>query len=206
MVPLSERQVAAYDKVWSDSLSRLVFGSNYVEEAGLDEEISARICKEIFEGKSDHIELSKEEYEDAVEYRRAGMLKSRLDNGQVVSEKDVKCGLRDVAQHTLAAKQLFTHMVAQDEPLTEDLIKATHRTLTDGIDAHDGDESSAYSGIYRTVVVTADFSIFTHADFISSAMERLTPDDRQAESGEGSIHPYTLASKYCHEFVNPSIP
>jgi hypothetical protein len=32
-----------------------------VEEAGLNEETSARVCKEIFEGNADRIELSKEE-------------------------------------------------------------------------------------------------------------------------------------------------
>lgn len=116
----------------------------------------------------------------------------KLNNVQVVSEKDVDCRLTEVVQHALALKYLFTHMVAQDEPITEELIKATLHILTDGIDAQDGDKSSTYSGIYRIVLVTAGFNTFTSADLIASAMKHLiskvTADIKKQRKKKRWIH------------------
>jgi Fic family protein len=89
-------------------------------------------------------------------------------------------------------------MAGLKQPLSEELIKSTHKILTDSIDGSDGDKSAAYSGIYRTETVTAGFNHFTPPEQVPLEMKRLIKNfeqDIQKAEKEGHIDPFALSSK-----------
>jgi hypothetical protein len=54
----------------TETFIELAFGSNLIQRAGLNPEITVRICRTIFKGKdvnSDNLELQKFEYQAALE-------------------------------------------------------------------------------------------------------------------------------------------
>lgn len=196
---LSENQASAYGEFLTTAFAELIFGSNLIENAGLGHDVTIRICKVIFEGRIEPstIQLRDDEYEQALEELKLRHLES--DHSTVIRSR------AEIVQHALALKYLTTHMIELNKPLSEELLLQTHEILTDGIDGPDGDQSATYSGIYRTEVVIAGFSNFTHPGQIHSAMRALVADfnnDIKRAEEKGELDPYYLAAKYCHKFVN----
>lgn len=152
---LSDTQATAYESFMTDAFAELIFGSNYIEKAGLGHEVTIRICKEIFEGTIEpgSIELRTEEYEAALEQVKANHFETKVEA--------VIRSLKEIVQYALALKYIINEIVTLNNPLSETIIMQTHAILTDGIKAPDGENSATYSGLYRTYEVSAGFNTFT---------------------------------------------
>lgn len=112
---------------------------------------------------------------------------------------------KEVVQHALTLRHIAIQIVELNQTPSEELIKSTHRILTDGIDGQDGGKAATYSGIYRTETVTAGLNNFTPPEQVPTEIKRLVKnfeEDIQKAEKEGQIDPFVLSSKYCHRFVN----
>ncbi|KAJ6023800.1 hypothetical protein N7540_004597 [Penicillium herquei] len=111
---------------------------------------------------------------------------------------------REIVQHAKAAAYIITQLCLHDQDLSEELIMETHRILTYKVDAETAPWTQ-YSGVYRSVDVSAGFNTFTAPTAIPLKMKEMI---RQLESDmseaikSGSIDPISLAAKYTHIFVN----
>ncbi|THX50697.1 Fic-domain-containing protein [Aureobasidium pullulans] len=182
-----------------DVLTRFVFGSNLIENAGASLEITLQICTKIFQGQHINEEISErdQEYQDL----RAEMLSQSLGG----IENAVIRSRREIVQHARALTYLVNEMVIMDNPLSENMILETHKILTYKVDSSDGDTYHEYGGQYRTQPVGAGFTTFTAPGSVPGEMRSLVVDfneDLDIASKAGHLDPYWLAAKYCHKFVN----
>jgi fido (protein-threonine AMPylation protein) len=199
MAALSNQQEEAYQDYLTDNLVDLVFGSNFIEKAGSNYDITVRLCRKIFAGEAvpDEIDERDPEYEAA----RTHLIK----NNQPSDQKAVIRSRREIIQHALALRHIIIQMICHNETLSEQLIKDTHKILCYRLDASDGDKYQTYAGIYRTSEVVAGFNTFTPAASVPSAMKMLVQSfnaDIATAEKECELDPYAIAAKYCHKFVN----
>ncbi|KAF4628863.1 hypothetical protein G7Y89_g9287 [Cudoniella acicularis] len=181
----SRYQIVSYLEHVLYASAEFIFGSNFIENAGLDQEVTQRLCRDIFLGNPIPSD--------------AELLK--FSN----RPKNFERSLKEIVQYALAWQYLSKEFVASNAPLSEDIILQTHNYLTDGIDASDGDKSSSYSGVYRTESVGSKLATFTPPNQVPSAMKCFVKefnDDIVRAEKKGSLDPYMLAAKYCHKFVN----
>lgn len=195
---LSENQATSYDEYITESLTTLIYGSNFIERVGANHQITQKICQKIFAGVQVPLEIpeNNEEYATA---RNFLISQNKESNYEAVIRSR-----REIAQHALALKYIVMRLVIYNEDLSEELILKTHGILCDHIRLEDG-EDIPYAGIYRTVDVSAGFSAFTAPAAVPSSMRILVKgfnrDIAEAEK-EGKLDPFALAAKYCHKFVN----
>ncbi|KFY19112.1 hypothetical protein V493_08136 [Pseudogymnoascus sp. VKM F-4281 (FW-2241)] len=199
MENLTPAQEDAYEKHSIDTMISMIFGSNFIEKAGSEHNVTSKICEKIFAG----IPVPSEIPERDLEYlaTRNHLIQQGLD----ASYSAVIRSRREIIQHAKALKYIVIHMVGFNEPLSEDIILTTHGILCNGVDLEDGDKSSSYTGTYRKVMVCAGFNSFVHPAGVPSAMRSLVQDfncDITKAEEEGSLDPFSLAAKYCHKFVN----
>ena len=182
-----------------DTLSKMIFGSNYIEQAGSGLDITLKLCRQVFRGDDlpDTIEERDPDY--------ARLKAELLSQGIAPSVQVVLRTRREIIQHAKAASYIMTHVYLYEKDLTEDLILETHRRLTHGIDTDQGYSWTQYSGVYRQVPVVAGFTSFPDEAEVPSLMRRMIHnlnEDLRAAVKAGSIDPVALAAKYCHTFVN----
>lgn len=191
-------QEATLDEHLSDTLVRLIHGSNLIENAGSSLAITRALSSRIFHGHpvqepSPHEPLFDDLKAYLIEQNRssdhAGVLKSYYQ----------------VTQHCHALAFLINEVLIADKPLSEAMILETHKILTFKVSSDDGDAYTDYGGVYRKTPVCAGFSTFTAPAYVPQEM-RLCISSLHAElcaaSKSGSIDPFLLAAKYCHRFVN----
>ncbi|KAK6530569.1 hypothetical protein TWF281_007412 [Arthrobotrys megalospora] len=168
-------------------LSRMIFGSNFIERAGTNFEETLTLCKAVFRN---------EQFANDVTTRT----RSRME----------------VIQHAKALKFFFEKFLLENSELTENLILETHRILCEGHDHdHDGTPWEEWAGIYRDCEIAASSidkvtgkrkkSIFIRASAVPGYMRALvqefnvwTTRDRDSTN----IDPFEIASWLCTQFVN----
>lgn len=95
-------------------------------------------------------------------------------------------------------------MVVKERLLSEDIIRETHRILTEKIDASGGTPWRKYSGRYRHIHVYAGSTNFVTPKFVPKEMRELiwefNSNIQEAEQNK-TLDPFTLAAKYCNDFV-----
>lgn len=196
--PSSPQQKAAFDNYILESLTRMVFGSNYIEKAGTGFEITWDLCMKIFKGE----QVTEEIHERDPEYQRikADFFRANLP----VNSSTILRSRREVVQHAKAAVYMINSICLQDLELSEEIILETHRILTYKVDA-ESMSWSQYSGVYRSVDVVAGFNSFAQVSSIPRMMKNMVRD-LQYELDEarktGTIDPIMLVAKYSHTFVN----
>lgn len=191
-----------YDKYLQESLARLVFGSNNIENSGLDYESSIRISKENFASNSPkEVTLTHDERISNLSH-----LARRINHqhtGELFDNIDIAG--RETKQHTLALKHFFTKFILEDEGLSEKLLLDTHKILMHGLASADGTPSEEYAGIYRKDPVTAGDHAFPPPALvpilITPMLEYFNADMLRVEQTK-EIDPFNLAAKYSHIFVN----
>ncbi|CZT05859.1 uncharacterized protein RCO7_03974 [Rhynchosporium graminicola] len=176
-----------------DTMIETVFGSNAIESAGLNERLTAKICRDVFRGKS----VKAEAYDE----RDADYAKSLGENPGADS---IIRSRVEIIQHAKALIHIIKAIVENSEPLSEELIKTTHIILCEG-------QNLGYPpGTYRDFEIRAKYGNIKAHHFISwkavsGSMQELcsqyNDDIRQAEE-EATIDPMTLAARYCSKFVN----
>jgi fido (protein-threonine AMPylation protein) len=198
-LPPSSDQEAAADDYFLDMLSRMVFGSNYIEQAGYGLDITLKLCREVFKGEPvpDTIDEKDPEY---AELKNDLLRKGISPNVQVVLRTR-----REIVQHAKAAAFLMKEVYLYGKDLTEDMILEAHRRLTYGVDTEQGYSWTQYSGVYRQVPVCAGLTSFPDADQVPGLMRRMIRslnEDLEVAVRAGTTDPVELAAKYCHQFVN----
>ncbi|KAM3451110.1 hypothetical protein MY5147_009151 [Beauveria neobassiana] len=196
---ISREQENLLNQAVEDMMMHAIFGSNTIEHAGLNLDITMHLCRKILRGE-DQGEITEQE-ELAELYRMDPPLKEQ-------SLQHVLRGYQETVQHVKAFQHLIRHFAVEKKDMTEELIKETHAILCKGVAVihRHGPEtpSKNYAGIYRTVVVGAGNSNFVVPQHVPSQMAKLCANLKQeivkAEVAK-SIDPFSLASKYSLEFV-----
>jgi Fic family protein len=116
-----------------------IFGSNAIENVGGTLRITKRICEIVFASKFleiEHIDEGSPEYKEELIALSA--------SGRGTDIRSVIRSRREIVQHALAMKYLIEKMVVQNEDLTEEILKETHRILMRD------SEHQGCGGVYRT--------------------------------------------------------
>ncbi|KAI8667052.1 hypothetical protein LRP88_01194 [Fusarium phalaenopsidis] len=179
-----------------DLLSRMIFGSNMIEDAGGGLEITLKLCGAIF--RVQHVL----EQDRNADYK---VLQGHLRRkGLPHAEEDVIQAYREITQHAEAAYHIIKEVCLEGKELSEAIILETHRLLTDKIDA-DEIPWNEYAGVYRKWSVCTGFHQYMAHNTVSTAIKNMISsleDDVKAVIDTGEIDPVALAAKYCHTFVN----
>ncbi|OIW27633.1 Fic-domain-containing protein [Coniochaeta ligniaria NRRL 30616] len=197
-IPSSEQEAAADDYLL-DMLSKMVFGSNYIEQAGCGLEITLKLCRQVFKGEPVPATI------DETDSQFAELQSDLLRQGVSPDVQDVLRARREIVQHAKAAVFMIKEVYLSGKDLTEEIILETHRQLTIGIDTEQGYSWTQYSGVYRLLPVCAGLTSFPDADEVPGLMRRMIRNlnkDLETAVRTGTIDPVDLASKYCHQFVN----
>lgn len=116
---------------------------------------------------------------------------------------------REVVQHAAAFQFIVDQFVKKCEPMSERLIKETHRILTYGLSAAEAGNISnqSFGGVYRSgnELAFAGSLEYTRPADIPKAMRATVEslqNDIAAIENTGVIDPFMLAAKYCDRFVN----
>ncbi|THW83872.1 hypothetical protein D6D18_07986 [Aureobasidium pullulans] len=192
-------QDAPINDYFLDLISRVVHGSNLIEKAGSNLEITHALCKialETSENTTENISSQNPLY---------NLLKDDLfKQDRPTNEAEIQKSYHEVIQHCRALNFLISEVVFQDNPLSEALILNTHKILTYKVDSSD-ESYKNYGGVFRTTRVFAGFSDFTLPQYVASEMKAFIADlsaDIITAEKLGQIDPFVLAAKYCHKFVN----
>lgn len=194
----SPQQQAAFDTYILESLTHMVFGSNFIEKAGAGFEITWDLCMKIFKGE----QVLDEVKERDPEYER--IKADLLSANQPANYTAILRSRREIIQHAKAAAYMINSICLQDREISEEIILETHRILTYKVDA-ESMPWTQYSGVYRSVDVCVGFNTFAPVASIPRKMKNLVEDlqDELKEAGKtGTIDPIMLAAKYSHMFVH----
>ncbi|KAM0798437.1 fido domain-containing protein [Usnea florida] len=166
----------------------VVFGSNLIEGAGLALDETLRLADAIFKGQE--IEIDAEKH----------ILRSRWE----------------VIQHAKALWYLTNAFVTEKKPLSEKVIKETHKILCTNVNHPEYDTPwEEYAGLYRNQVrqpgsremgaeVHAGGTNFTPSKMVPKAMTRFVSElNRKIGDAEkrGLLDPFCLAAWACADFV-----
>ncbi|KAK2060275.1 fic/DOC family protein [Colletotrichum caudatum] len=191
-------------KETNDSIIRAIFGSNMIERAGLGWDITVHLCRKIFSGEdvAEFPERSPQYESELLEmYRKQSGLKNK-------PAQYILRGRREIIQHARAFQYIIHKFVVEQQDLTEEIIKETHRILKKGVpivqEGFDDVAPEIYGGIYRDVHVGAGSTLFTVPHFVPQKMKQLFENlktELQLASSSNSIDPFSVAAKYSLEFV-----
>ncbi|OAA82405.1 Filamentation induced protein by cAMP/death on curing [Akanthomyces lecanii RCEF 1005] len=200
----SEEQNNLVNREVEDMMMHAIFGSNRIEYAGLNFDITVHFCRKILRGED--VEEIDERTPDYLEkladiYRIDPPLKGE-------SLQYVLRSRQEIVQHMKAFQHLLHNFAIEKKPMTEQLIKETHEILCKGVSVihREGPEtpSEKYAGLYRQEIVAAGNSNFVVPQRIPSMMVKLCADLKQdmntAETNK-AIDPFSVASKYSMKFV-----
>ncbi|OOQ88718.1 hypothetical protein PEBR_11160 [Penicillium brasilianum] len=195
---LDPEQEAAFENHILECLVRMVYGSNMIEHAGAGLDITWKLCMKIFQGE----QVPEDIGEQDEEYRR--IKEERMRDKLSTSGAAVLRSHREIVQHAKAATYIITELCLYDRDLSEEIILETHRILTYEVDAESAPWSQ-YSGVYRSVDVSAGLHTFTYPFRVPSKMQQMIHElqsDLQQAAKSGVLDPIVLAAKYTHIFVN----
>lgn len=201
---------AAITETIHEDMSQSIFGSNFIERAGLGLDQTKKYCDAIFRGEEVDVSPREDEYQAKLE----AFVESKINVADAAHH--ILRSRNEVIQHARAMQFITNALVMEGQELSEELIKDTHRMLCTGVDHPKyGTPWRSYAGIYRNQVaqpgsgemgaeVHAGSTCFTPSKRVPDAMARLVRETnaeiKRAEEA-GALDPYTLAAKACAEFV-----
>lgn len=117
-----------------EGLVSLVFSSNNIERAGSNLQETIKICQKIFseDVKTENISEWSEEYNAAVQ----SLINSKVEQPDKVT---IQQSRQEYIQHARALDYIIRAIAIDNQPLSDALIRATHRILITGIDRPDTD-------------------------------------------------------------------
>ncbi|KAF5629492.1 hypothetical protein F52700_7816 [Fusarium sp. NRRL 52700] len=184
-----------------DKLSRMVYGSNMIENVGGDLDITLKLCKDVFRGGGK--ERPEEISEDDPDYEQLELY--LYNKGLPCRHADILQSYREIVQHAKAARFMIEQVCINGKDLSEHIITQAHGDLTYKIEISKHIPWNEYSGQYRLWNVQCGSHVFMDHSKVRIAMrdmiEELESDIKKATE-KGQIDPVAFASKYCHKFVN----
>ncbi|KAM0425089.1 hypothetical protein ACHAPT_009649 [Fusarium lateritium] len=189
---------SALDEHIIELLSRMVFGSNLIESAGGNLDITLKLCRAVFKGEGiPEITQGDADYEAM----KCDLIRKNLPSGIDA----VLRSCREIFQHAKAARHIINEVCLKGKELSEKVILETHGILTHEVDTEDGMAWTQYSGVYRQWPVRTGFHSYMAHRMVPAAMRNMISsfeDDIKAAVEAGEIDPVALSAKYCHKFVN----
>ncbi|KAF2220223.1 fido domain-containing protein [Elsinoe ampelina] len=197
-------------------LIALLHGSNHIERAGSSLALTAQIAGPIFQGKSPpSYPALQHDLTTAFLSSPAQLSTYNIPLDAPIPSKLPLQTYHEITSHALALVYFIHTFSISRAPLTESLILATHRILTDHVPASDGIPSTSYGGTYRTCRIFAGFTEFPAPEQVPRRMSSLVrsinallPTSEPA-SGSGfnpneddEVDPLDLAARLSHSFVN----
>jgi fido (protein-threonine AMPylation protein) len=158
-----------------NDIIRAVYSSNYIERTGLEFGPTESLCRTVFTGYIPELQGSSKEQQ----------------------------AQRETFQHAQAFLHILHNMVVLERDLSEELILSTHRILLSHVDLYNAPWQT-YAGKYRKRHVHAGTCNFTTPTAVPRAMAALVESynaDVAAAKEFNSLDPFTLAAKYCNDFV-----
>lgn len=207
-----EDVLSRYTAFSASAMIDAIFGSNMIEDAGLDHEETKRLCMKIFDGE----DVDPMTIEDRSPEYQASLEALRKERGiEAASDDFVIRSRREIIQHAQALKYIVNAALRRDQPLTEDLIKETHAILCKDLtrqtlvtDPVSGKQITrdvlGWEGQYRTEIASAGGTTFTPPEEIAEHMaifiEDFNSDVKDREKG-GDMDPFYLAADIAQDFV-----
>jgi Fic family protein len=179
-----------------------IYGSNYIERAGLGLEVTTHLCRQILLGDCSTSAIDKADEQSAIELMEVDPTLKNKPIGHVLR------GRQEIIQHIKAYRYFLHRFVTLGDDMTEALITDTHKILCQGVPVIQQGQidvpPEAYGGIYRKVIVGAGNTNFVVPHHVPRKMAELCVDfkaDMQQAEATGSVDPFSLAAKYSLEFV-----
>ncbi|EPS43651.1 hypothetical protein H072_2403 [Dactylellina haptotyla CBS 200.50] len=190
------------EQILVEQMTKVVFGSNFIERAGLGLDETTKLCRIVFHGSHpSNIPARSPQYQERLE-------ELAQNSGGSLPSTEIR-DRREVINHAGAFMYMIDKIINNDEFFTEELICATHKILVHGVDAlHEKGPAThhqQYGGIYRHVHVSAGSNNFVNPKFVGRAMRRFVNDlnDKlEAAEKDQEIDPFFIAADACGEFVN----
>ena len=192
------------------TMKMVILGSNMIERAGLDLSETTKMVDKIFRGQEVGVGERDDNYKMQLE--KCMKVKHNIQDG----EEHILRSRWEVIQHAKALCFLTNAFVTKGKPLSEELIKDTHKTLCTNI-SHPkyGTTWEEYAGIYRNEVrqpgskemraeVHASGTNFTPSRIVPKAMIRFIKElnSKIEEANQrGMLGPFCLAAWACADFV-----
>ncbi|KAH8898154.1 Fic-domain-containing protein [Thozetella sp. PMI_491] len=198
------RDEIAFLEIWEkleEAMIALVYGSNVIESAGTDLNITIKICQAIFRGQS--VDANIQDHDPEYQHHLDILAKTY----RLADKHGVIRSRKEVINHAKALNFLIDRIVLDDMSWSEELILETHRILCDGIS--EDIEASKYRDHEVAVAYSKPGdkkknSICMRAKavprYMKEMIENLNNDIAKAEAS-GTIDPYTLAARYHYQFV-----
>ncbi|KAK1832306.1 Fic-domain-containing protein [Podospora conica] len=187
------------DEFLLDLLSKTIFGSNYIEQAGAGLAITLQLCHAIFSGETVPDEIT--EHDPEYQALKDDLAHQNLPPGPPAILLRRRC---EIVQHARAASFILNEVYLKENDLSEENILETHRILTHKVDTDDEYPWQKYSGVYRTVPVSAGLHSFPPPERVPAGMRQLITAlnrDLAGAAASGAIDPVALAAKYSQKFV-----
>jgi fido (protein-threonine AMPylation protein) len=191
---LSQARKAAYEEHSIDTMGAMIFGSNMIEKAGSSENITQKLCKDIFAGVpvASEIPLT---HPDCL-----AMLTHILRQNRPATHKSINHSRIEVTQHATAWTYLLSSLLSG--PLTESHLRTAHLILCADLPLND---HTPYAGLYRLISVHAGLNSFPPYTSVPALMRTLVYDYNAAidlAKTVGFLDPFALAAEFGHRFVN----
>lgn len=191
---LSHARETAYEEHTIDTMAAMIFGSNMIEKAGSTEDITLKLCKDIFAGVTVPPEIP-DSHPDYLP-TRTHLLHQNLD----ASHHSITRSRLEITQHAEAWTYLLSSLLSG--PLTESHLLTTHSLLCTSLNL---DDHTPYAGLYRLIPVYAGFTGFPPPSSVPSLIRTLVHDYNLAidrAKTERYLDPFALAAEFAHRFVN----
>jgi len=130
-----------------------IYGSNAIENVGGTLGITMKLCERVFAGKDleiDHVDEKSPEYEEEL------LALAASSRGRDIAS--VIRSTKEIVQHAFAMKHLVERMVIRNEPLSEEMLKETHRILMRD------SEHEECGGVYRVADEAASHGLRLETD------------------------------------------
>ncbi|KAK6353578.1 hypothetical protein TWF696_005540 [Orbilia brochopaga] len=207
----TEMGPTAFDKLQEelvDQMTRVVFGSNLVERAGLPLAETTKLCRIVFAGNWSTSDDPATILRPADYHERLEKLVQETGQQSDLQHTTVR-DRREVINHAGALMYMISRVIDANEPFSEALIRNTHRILVRGVDALGANgkvtPSDQYAGFYRRDHVAAGNCNFVNPTFVPKNMKSFVEDLNQslyAAEETGVLDPFYIAAHACSEFVN----
>lgn len=197
-----KRLIDVYGEFTAETMAHLIFGSNMQERAGMGYDETYKLCLEVFNGNDidpADIDPRSEEYQ-----REIGRLRSEKIENDPKMEHVIR-SRREVIQHAQALIHITTMALDRDEPLTEELIKETHKIMCEGLDGNNAVQFQPnWAGEYRNCVAGDGTTTFCDPSMVPAEMRKFVKafnEDVRRSEKSGDIDPFFLAADICQDFV-----
>ncbi|KAF6239174.1 hypothetical protein HO173_002435 [Letharia columbiana] len=193
-----------------DDMKLVIFGSNMIERAGLNLAETIKMVDRIFKGQ----EVDVGERDDDYQMQLENYIEAKHSAQE--AENHILRTRWEVIQHARALWFLTNSFVIEQRPLSEELIKETHKILCTNVSHPKYDTPwQDYAGKYRNHVrqpgskqmgaeVNAGGTHFTASQMVPKAMSRFVTElNNKIEEAtqRGALDPFCLAAWACADFV-----